>query len=250
VAFLTLDGVSAAHLAKRWIAPRVSYSRRLPSTLDKLHDLAAKGAPAGTVVVCDEQTAGRGRQGRPWHSPEGGAWLAVLFRPPVAPPGPLAIRVGLVLADVVDDLLGAPDTSIKWPNDVYLDDRKLAGILCEGRWQGDTLLWLAVGIGINVQNEIPPDVAREATALRERLPDVRRLDVLDPFLRALWPLAAQTGPLTETECAAFARRDWLAGRQLRAPLFGRARGIRPDGALLIETAAGTTGVREGSVELA
>ena len=250
MAFLTLDGVSSAHLAKRWIAPRVSYSRKIPSVLDKAHELAGKGAPSGTVVLCDEQTAGRGRQGRTWTSPEGGAWLAVVFRPPVAPAGPLAIRIGLVLADVVDDLVGTTDTTVKWPNDVYLDDRKLAGILCEGRWQGDMLQWLAVGVGINVQNEIPPELAAAAIALRERLPEVRRLDVLDPFLPALWPLAAQTGPLTEAECAAFARRDWLTGRQLRAPLFGRARGIRSDGALLIETDAGTTAVREGSVELA
>src|SRR5437763_483784 len=63
---------------------------------------------------------------------------------------------------------------LKWPNDVLLDDRKLAGILCEGRWQGERLQWLAVGVGVNVRNAVPPAVASRAIALEERLPDVRR----------------------------------------------------------------------------
>jgi len=161
-----------------------------------------------------------------------------------------------VLADVVEAILGVRPTSLsgpraglKWPNDVLVDDRKVAGILCESRWQGETLQWLAVGIGVNVANEIPAELAERAVALRELRPIVRRIDVLDQLVPALLRLAAHGGQLTEFECAAFARRDWLRGRHIRAPLEGRAAGIRPDGALLVDTGAGTTMVQAGHVEL-
>jgi BirA family biotin operon repressor/biotin-[acetyl-CoA-carboxylase] ligase len=175
----------------------------------------------------------------------------MLLRPPVPVLGALSLRVGLVLADVVDDLVGrsASPTRLKWPNDVLVDDRKIAGILCEGRWQGDTLQWLGVGVGMNVANAIPEDLAGRAIALNELLPDVRRIDVLDRLVPALVPLTTHHAPLTESECTAFARRDWLRGRQIRTPISGRAVGIRPDGALLVDTGAGTTMVREGHVEL-
>ena len=141
-------------------------------------------------------------------------------------------------------------TRLKWPNDVLLGERKLAGILCEGRWHGETLQWLAVGVGVNVRNAIPAPVARRAVALGEWLPDVRRLDVLDRLVPALAGLASGEPALSERECAAFAARDWLQGRQLRSPAAGRARGLRPDGALLIDLGAATIAVREGHVELA
>ena len=251
MAGITLDGIPAAALARRWgtRGGQCSVFRTLPSTLDAIHDLGARGAPAGAVVVAEEQTAGRGRDGRTWRSPAGGVWLAMLVRPPAPVFGALSLRVGLVLADVVDELLGAPRVQLKWPNDVLLDGRKLAGILCEGRWQGDALQWLAVGVGVNVANEIPPELAGRAIALRELLPDVRRIDVLDALVPALVPLTTHHAPLAESERAAFERRDWLRGRRLRAPLAGRAAGVQADGALLVETDAGVDVVREGHVEL-
>jgi BirA family transcriptional regulator, biotin operon repressor / biotin---[acetyl-CoA-carboxylase] ligase len=250
VARVTIDDIPANLLARRWGVPQCGVFRTLSSSLDAIHDVAAQGAPAGTVVVVEEQTAGRGRDGRTWRSPVGGVWLGMLLRPPVPVLGALSLRVGLVLADVVDDLVGrGARTRLKWPNDVLVDDRKIAGILCEGRWQGETLQWLGVGVGVNVANEIPSELAGRAIALREMLPDVRRLDLLDRLVPALLPLTTHHAPLTESECTEFARRDWLRGRQIRAPISGRAAGVRPDGALLVDTGAGTTMVREGHVEL-
>lgn len=238
-------------LARRWGVPRCLRYERITSTLDAVHDLAAQDAPAGTVVIADEQTAGRGRDGRAWHSPRGGAWIGLLFRPPFPTPGVLSIRAGLVVADVVDELLRGPRAQLKWPNDVLLDERKVAGILSEARWQGGAPQWLALGIGMNVENAIPDALAGEAIALRDVSPDVRVPDVLDRLVPALVPLTAHHAPLTETECAAFDRRDWLRGRSLRAPLMGRAAGIRADGALFVDNVgAGATGVvRDGHVEL-
>jgi BirA family biotin operon repressor/biotin-[acetyl-CoA-carboxylase] ligase len=251
VARVTIDDIPANLLARRWGVRQCAVFRTLSSSLDAIHDVAAQGAPAGTVVVVEEQTAGRGRDGRTWRSPLGGVWLGMLLRPPVPVLGALSLRVGLVLADVVDELVGTipPRARLKWPNDVLVDDRKIAGILCEARWQGDALQWLGLGVGINVANEIPPDLAGRAIALRELLPNVRRIDVLDRLVPALVPLTTHHTPLTESECGAFAQRDWLRGRQLRAPVAGRAAGVRDDGALLVETGSGAAVVREGHVEL-
>ena len=250
MAGVTLDGVPAAVLARRWGVPRCHLAEQVGSTLDVAHGLGENGAPTGTVVVAGEQTAGRGRDGRVWYSPPGGVWLAVLLRPRAAALGIVSIRAGLVLADVVDELLGAPVARLKWPNDVMLEDRKLAGVLCEGRWQGDALQWLTVGLGVNVANAIPEALRGSAIALAERLPGVRRLDLLDRLVPALPRLATHHAGLTELECAAYAGRDWLRNRELRHPVAGRVVGLRDDGALLVETAAAPTAVREGHVELA
>lgn len=245
---LTVDGAPVASLAARWGAPAVYHHARLASALDAAHALGAAGAPAGTVVLCDEQTAGRGRDGRVWHSPAGGVWLAVLLRPPVAAPGAIAIRAGMALADAVDALLGGPRAELKWPNDVNLDGRKLAGVLCEGRWAGSRLQWMAVGIGANVRNPIPADLEGRAIALGDVLPSVRRRDVLDRLVPALIRLAAGGPALTAAECDAFARRHAWQGRELRTPVAGRVAGVDADGALLVATATGTVPVREGRVE--
>jgi BirA family transcriptional regulator, biotin operon repressor / biotin---[acetyl-CoA-carboxylase] ligase len=247
---LTLDGVPAGELAQRWSVPGCDLFAQLGSTLDAVHALGARGAPAGAVVVADTQTAGRGRGGHVWHSPAGGVWLGMLLRPARAELAAVSIRAGLALADAVDGLLGRPETRLKWPNDVLLGDRKLAGILCEGRWQGAAVQWLALGVGMNVRNVIPRDVASRAVALAEWLPAVRRIDVLDRLVPALARTASGAAALSPLECAAFAARDWLRGRELRAPAAGRADGLRPDGALLVESGGGTVAVREGHVELA
>lgn len=249
MARLAIDDIPAAALPRRWGVPQCGLYRTLSTSLDVIHELGAQGAPAGAVVLAEEQTAGRGRDGRTWKSPAGGVWLAILVRPPLPEAGLLSLRAGLVVADVVDELLGAPRAQLKWPNDVLIDNRKVAGILSEARWQGDTPQWLGLGIGVNVVNEIPPELADRAIALNEVLPNVRRINILDRLVPALRPLTTHHAPLTDREVAAFAQRDWLRGRQIRTPLAGRAAGIRPDGALLVDTGAGTTMVRDGHVEL-
>jgi BirA family biotin operon repressor/biotin-[acetyl-CoA-carboxylase] ligase len=250
VASVTVDGVPAARLAARWGVPQAGVFRALPSVMDAVHDLAAQGAPAGTVVLAEEQEAGRGRDGHIWRSPRGGVWLGLLLRPAGADVAATAIRAGLAVGEAVDDVVGRRVTRLKWPNDVLLGGRKLAGILCEGRWQGDALQWLALGVGANVANDVPPDLADRAVALRDVLPAARRLDLLDRLVPALLGVAAPPARLSDRELAAFAARDWLHGRQLARPIFGRAAGIGPDGALLVEVEAGTVAVRDGHVELA
>ena len=250
MASLTLDGIGGGTLARRWGVPQVSLHESLGSTLDSIHELGSRGAPSGSIVLAEVQTAGRGRDGRTWRSPAGGLWLGALLKPPESDVGVYSLRVGLVLADAIDELLGRPAARVKWPNDVVLADRKVAGILCEGRWLGDTVQWLAIGIGCNVANEIPADVRDLATRLADHRPGTTRLELCDRLVPALPRLGAGGLRLTDAEVAAFAARDWLLGQEIRAPIAGRAAGLRSDGALLVKTARGTEAVREGHIEVA
>jgi BirA family biotin operon repressor/biotin-[acetyl-CoA-carboxylase] ligase len=219
--------------------------------MDLLHGLAAGGAEAGTVVVAGEQTGGRGSRGRGWQSPSGGLWLSALFRPRISAGVELfGLRIGLAVADAVEALGPGVPVHIKWPNDLMVGDRKLGGILCEARWQGESLAWVVAGVGINVANAIPADLAGVATALADRLPGVTP-DLVEPEvtarLRALDPGSERLGP---AELAGLRRRDWLYGRRLRGPAPGRAAGISDEGALLVRADSGSTiAVRAGTVEL-
>jgi BirA family transcriptional regulator, biotin operon repressor / biotin---[acetyl-CoA-carboxylase] ligase len=227
---------------------------RLPSvssTMDLLHGLAADGAEAGTVVVAGEQTGGRGSRGRGWQSPPGGLWLSALFRPRVSAGVELfGLRIGLAVADAIEALGPGVPVRIKWPNDLMVGDRKLGGILCEARWQGESIAWVVAGVGINVANSIPADLAGIATALADHLTGVTP-DLVEPEvttrLRALDPASERLGP---AELAGLRHRDWLRGRRLRGPAPGQAAGISEEGALLVRADSGATiAVRAGTVEL-
>jgi BirA family transcriptional regulator, biotin operon repressor / biotin---[acetyl-CoA-carboxylase] ligase len=245
----TLDGVPAHRLAARWGVPQALLVTQTGSALDVVHKLAAAGAPDRTSVVVEEQTAGRGRDGRAWQSPWGGVWLAMLLRPWPLPDDfrVLAIRAGLVVADVVDELLGSARARIKWPNDVLVADRKVAGILCEARSKGGALEWLGLGVGVNVTNEVPAGLG---AALCEFAPGIERLAVLDRLVPALGVIARGGAALDASEHRAFVSRDWLNGRTLLAPVPGRAAGIDPDGALLVVQGAGSVRITDGHVRLA
>ena len=233
------------------MTPRLFRFERVDSTMDVLHQLAEDGADAGTAVLAGEQVGGRGSRGRSWHSPPGGLWLSMLFRP--SRPGGLevmSLRVGLALAEALDPLLSLP-VQLKWPNDLMLGDRKLGGILCEARWQGQTLGWVTVGVGMNVRNAVPEELRASATALVDEHPLITIDEVVPPVIAALRSLDLGADRLTLDELSRFSRRDWLSGRDLRAPAFGRAAGLRDDGALLVRPSQGQDiPLRSGSVELA
>ena len=219
--------------------------------MDLLHQLAAGGAEAGTAVLAGEQLGGRGSRGRSWQSPPGGLWLSVLFRP-AAPGGVevMSLRVGLAVAEAVDDLVPRP-VQLKWPNDLMLGERKVGGILCEARWQGHTLGWVAVGVGMNVRNAVPQELNEVATALASERPALTVEDMVQPIVSALRRLDLGADRLSPAELKRFGRRDWLSGRDLRAPAAGRAAGLREDGALLVRpTEGGEIPLRSGSVKLA
>jgi BirA family biotin operon repressor/biotin-[acetyl-CoA-carboxylase] ligase len=220
--------------------------------MDLLHQVAADGAEEGTVVVAGEQTSGRGSRGRAWRSSPGGLWLSALYRPrALAGVELLSLRVGLALAEAIEGAGPGLRLAIKWPNDLILEDRKLGGILCEARWHGEELAWIVVGIGLNVTNAIPPELAAGATRLADRLPAIIPEALETPVIARLRSLDPAGDRLDPAQLAALRERDWLLGRRLLAPVAGHSEGIAADGALLVRDAAGAVrGIRAGTVELA
>lgn len=227
------------------------FFERVSSTMDVIHELAEQGAEAGTIVVAGEQLTGRGSRGRPWHSPVGGLWLSALYRPPIA--GAIEIislRAGLAVAAALEAQLAEP-IRIKWPNDLMLEERKLGGILCEARWAGDVLAWVAVGVGLNLRNSIPPELGSAAVSLRMRQPDINEEQLQVSIISALRTLDLRAAKLTPAELSRFAARNWLSGRVIREPLSGTVSGLTADGTLLVRTADGAeSAVRTGSIALA
>jgi BirA family biotin operon repressor/biotin-[acetyl-CoA-carboxylase] ligase len=233
------------------MSSRLHYFERVSSTMDVLHEMAAEGAAAGTAVVAGEQLEGRGSRGRWWHSPPGGLWLSVLFRPATAVGVEVAsIRVGLAVAEAVE-AFASRLVELKWPNDLMLSGRKLGGVLCEARWQGDSLGWIAAGVGMNVRNPIPDDLASVAISLAAERPQVTSDAVSPVVVAALRQIDLGAGQLSEAELAEFGRRDWLRGRAVSEPVAGTVAGLREDGALLIRSTGGPDVLlRSGPVQLA
>ena len=213
--------------------------------MDDAHSLATLDAAAGTVVLTDRQTSGRGRNGRRWASEAGqGIWMTVIERPndPSAV-DVLSLRLGLRAARALDRYAASP-IRLKWPNDIFVGEGKVAGILVEARWRSGRIDWVAIGIGVNVRQ--PAGVAN-AAGLR---PGVQRVDVLAELVPAVRAAAAARGPLTTSELEQFATRDFATGRVCIDPVPGEVRGITSSGELLVDTSTGLRAFRDGSLTLA
>ncbi len=220
-------------------SPRVHY-RLTDSTNERAKQLAATGAPHGTLVTADEQSAGRGRQGRVWTAPPRSAVLmSVVLRN-------LDERLPLAAAVAVCDALPLR-AEIKWPNDVWIQGRKAAGVLVEGRPQEG---WAVLGIGLNVlveHDDFPPELRETATSLLIEGATASVDEVLAALVERLdqW-LSAPPGPVLD----AWRSRDALKGGLVRwADGEGVASGIDDSGALLVETDDGRVTLDAGEVHL-
>jgi BirA family transcriptional regulator, biotin operon repressor / biotin---[acetyl-CoA-carboxylase] ligase len=224
--------------------PRVELLESTTSTLDVAHRLAARGAPAGTLVIANEQTAGRGRGGKSWQSaPGAGLWLTLIERPSDSSGlGVLSLRVGLAAAEALDRFAPEP-IRLKWPNDLYIDQGKLGGILVEARWREQAVEWVAIGLGVNVQ---APTNVETAAGLE---PGTDRLDVLGDLIPAVLAASRATGPLQADEMEEFDARDLARGRRCVEPAVGRVAGISPTGELLVALADSVVPFRSGSLVL-
>lgn len=216
------------------------------STMDEAHARAGRGAPAGTLIVADEQTAGRGRGGNSWQSElAAGVWLTLIERPTdAAAVDVLSIRLGLAIANAVQEFTGER-IQVKWPNDLYVDTRKLAGVLVEARWREGVLDWVAIGVGLNLR---APRSNSYAGGLRD---GITRNDVVLRLVPALRDAASQLGSLTTAEQQQWAERDIAVGRVVVAPVAGTVLGIECNGALRVRDQAGVIhDLRTGSLVFA
>jgi BirA family transcriptional regulator, biotin operon repressor / biotin---[acetyl-CoA-carboxylase] ligase len=247
-------------------SPRL-HLRRVDSTNARARELATAGAPHGTIVTATHQQSGHGRQGRTWVAPAGRALVCSLVVR--EPPRLLPLVAGVAVAETIEAMRspdppskiwqyaengGGPAVALKWPNDVHLRGRKVAGILVEGRPQER---WAVLGIGINVAvrtEDFPPELRRTAATLA--LEPVAIPATLTRLIQALdrWLARSERSVLD-----AFRIRDTLIARQVRwaqsgaadaEPREGRGSGIDDDGRLLVSTSDGGTVVLDsGEVHL-
>jgi BirA family transcriptional regulator, biotin operon repressor / biotin---[acetyl-CoA-carboxylase] ligase len=211
------------------------HHRLIDSTNEHARELAAAGAPGGTVVTASEQTAGRGRQGRTWSAPAGKALLcSAILRPLDARHRLLPLSVPLAVCEAAESL-GASGCRVKWPNDVWVEERKLAGILIEAR----PPRWAVIGIGLNVAietNEFPPDLREAATSIGSGATVEEALPALCTALDR-WVEADDDAVLSE-----FERRDALRGREIHWTRAGEGsglvEGVDENGRLLVRVASG------------
>jgi len=224
------------------------------STNDDAKRAAGFGAPNGAVFLADTQSRGRGRSGHTWFSPPSeNLYLSIVLRPRLALAAlpPLALVVGVCVARVVDQTLDRPAAMIKWPNDVYVDGKKLAGILVESSLRGGVIDAVIVGIGVNVHaSSFPEDLASRATSLR--VEGARDLDRSRLAARLVASMGCAIERYEHQGIAAFlpelARRDALFGVSLEvSDVRGVGAGIDEDGSLLIEQGADLRRVGSGSV---
>jgi len=224
-----------------------------PSTNQEAYEVAQQGGPDGSVVIAERQTAGRGRLGRPWHSPPGkNLYCSVILRPAVASGalscwlGWVPLLSGLAVGRAIYSLAGVP-ASVKWPNDVLIGDRKVAGILCESGGAATAAPFVIVGIGINVNtpmNLFPGELRGLATSLA--------IEAGRPFDRVALLAAVlseieircdlyRSGHLTDLRDEYHVRSSTI-GQRVRVELGqgqtveGKAQAVNDDGSLRLVTA--------------
>ncbi len=248
-------------LSTRVFGRVLEYSERVGSTNDVILDMAGHGAPHGTVCLADEQSAGRGRRGYGWFSPPGcGIWASVLLRPRLsaARTPPLTLCSAAAVARALEKAAGVA-VQIKWPNDLLMRDRKVAGILAETRAVAgdDPVIVIGMGINVNHTRELFPDeISAAATSLRiESGGPVKREDLFLSILASFesaYEDYLESGPesvLTEVD-ARLAWRGWTVEVDSPAGLFGRVSRVDEEGGLLLERdGGGDVVIRSGSIRL-
>lgn len=241
------EGFTHRQLARRWDRPesRIHLFGCIGSTNEEARRLAEGGAPAGTVVLCREQTQGRGQAGRSWVSPPGtGVYLSLVLRPTGLPdPGLVPLLAGLGVATELHTAFPQLSPALRWPNDIIVRDRKCAGILAEASW-GEAPRYLVVGVGVNVRplpERTPAQVRRSAISLEEAVGrSVKLVEAADAVVRGVEEeLEEVPERLVPSQLERLDRIDWLRDRRARIHppasdegVVGRCVGIAPDGALL------------------
>ena len=235
-----------ACLATRFVGRRLLYYERLPSTQDAARQEAERGAPEGTTILADQQTAGRGRLGREWVSPPGAnLYFSVILRPAAEHLRTLGMIWPLAICQAVGEVAGL-SARVKWPNDVLVGPRKLAGVLIDCEFSGGRVDYAIAGIGLNVNLDIPAheeirDIATSVSAELGR--EVAREDLLATLLRRFEELYAAAHRGQPVHLGWKAHLDTL-GRRIRVSSGegveeGVAEDVEPDGTLILRRPDGS-----------
>ncbi len=233
------------NLGTHFVGQRVIYYPSLTSTMEVAKQEAQQGAAEGTVIIADEQTAGKGRIKRVWLSPKGSIALSVILYPSVAYLPSLIMLASLAVMHSIEAVTGLK-SRLKWPNDVLINDKKVCGVLIESNVRGGIVHYAIIGIGINVNLRLCdfPEIQPTATSLSEELGrNVSRLNVIRCLLvelEKLYLTLADGGSIYEEW------RDSLVtlGRRVRVKsgetiYEGIAESVARDGSLLLRHSDGS-----------
>jgi len=238
-----LDGLPLRMYAHEITGDHTFHYHSCRSTNDIAKEFASAGAPDGTIVIADEQSAGKGRRGRSWVSPPGGVYMSVVTKPPLA-----LEQVGLVtIAAAVAAVTALRQANsqveeaitIKWPNDILLGEMKLGGILCEMAAQPDQVDWIVIGIGLNLGAQSLSELgAIEPRPANIQVPETESLTARAEFVRDyVADLSRRIGQIGDLALLS----DWTdlsstIGRHVETDtLSGTALRLEVDGSLVIES---------------
>ena len=228
-----------------WVAKEVLYFDTIDSTNIKAQELAEKGYPSGTLVVADKQESGKGRRGRSWVSPSGtGIFMTLMIKPDINPNNAsmLTLVAALAVAKAITSVTGE-EALIKWPNDIVVNGKKICGILTEMSTEEDSIRYVVVGIGINVNTEsFPPEISDTATSLKLSLGhELKRAPLIGAVLKSFEQYYSRFMEYGDMTGLMDEYNEMLANRKRQVRVLdphgsyeGMALGIDKEGCLLVK----------------
>jgi len=232
-------------LNTRFVGQQLYYYHQLATTMETAKELARKGTAEGTVIIADTQTAGKGRLGRAWLSPEGSLAMSLILKPSLDNLPQLVMIASLAVVRTIKKVAGL-ETQIKWPNDILIKGKKVCGILIENEVKGDRVNFAIIGIGINVNfNPLAfPEISDIATSLAHELgAEVSKIELIGALLSELEQL------YLEAQAGAPIYREWqenmgMLGRWIQvktgeAVEQGKAETVTQNGNLILRRADGS-----------
>ncbi|MBC8274423.1 MAG: biotin--[acetyl-CoA-carboxylase] ligase [Chloroflexi bacterium] len=234
-----------SRLNTKFVGRQLYYYHQVATTMEAAKELAKKGTAEGTVIIADTQTAGRGRLGRAWLSPEGSLSMSLILKPSLENLPQLVMIASLAVVRTIKKVAGL-ETQIKWPNDVLIKDKKVCGILIENEVKGDRVNFAIIGIGMNV-NFDPlafPEISDIATSLSHELgAEVSKVELTIALLSELEQL------YLEAKAGAPIYKEWqenmeMLGRWIQvktgeAVEQGKAETVTQTGNLILRRADGS-----------
>jgi BirA family biotin operon repressor/biotin-[acetyl-CoA-carboxylase] ligase len=249
------------HLKSKKLGHSIRYKEEVTSTQQHAHQWAREGAPEGALFVTEQQTQGKGRLGRPWHSPSRtGIWMSLILRPPIplTDASHLTILVSLGIKQGIERVTGLP-IQIKWPNDLMINGKKICGILTELRGEQDRIHYVIFGIGINVNTpmeKFPEELRSIATSLAiEAGQTFHRATLIAAILEELEKVYEQylaTGfdkIKKQWEDEARIKGKQVIARTFQGTIQGIAEGLNSQGALILQTDRGSIPILTADISL-
>lgn len=237
-------------LKTEFIGKVIHYEETVDSTQKIAHLLSHEGAIEGTVVIAEEQTGGRGRMDRAWHSPKStGIWMSLILRPkiPIQRAPQLTLLTAVAIVQAIEETTTLTP-QIKWPNDILVEQQKVTGILTELQADADRIISVIIGMGLNInqtEDDFPPELRQIATSLRAKegkeLDRAEIIKVIFQKFETLYMLFLEKGfyPIKLLwESYAISVGKEITARTLNGSISGKALGITDEGVLKVEDALG------------